>query len=299
MTSHRPAGLLLTAAALAAACGCYDAREVAPGTWAVLGRRGAANSLVVRSEFGALVVDAGANLAAGEDLEAIAQKLTRKPVSYVVVTHPYGDRVFGCEAFLAAQIVAHENVRRELVDRWDEQVEFLDKTLGVPGAERVRRVLPNLTYSDRLTLHLGVKPEAPTAEVIHVGRAHTRSDSAVWLPGARVLFTGDLVLDGAVPYARDADLAAWRAALVRLARLEPKVVVPGRGEPGGPERIAAMRVFLDDLAVLAKTDNTPERGSDLEQRLRGYRRWTGYREFFETCLEAARRGTAPPGTARP
>lgn len=44
-----------------------------------------------------------------------------------------------------------------------------------------------------------------------------------------VLFAGDLVFRGRVPFVGDADSFAWLAALDKLFVLQPRVMVPGHG----------------------------------------------------------------------
>jgi glyoxylase-like metal-dependent hydrolase (beta-lactamase superfamily II) len=65
-----------------------------------------------------------------------------------------------------------------------------------------------------------------------VGAAHTRGDLVAWLPGPRVLATGD-VASAIVPMAATtADLAHWSAQLEALRGLRPLKVVPGHGAVG-------------------------------------------------------------------
>jgi glyoxylase-like metal-dependent hydrolase (beta-lactamase superfamily II) len=44
-----------------------------------------------------------------------------------------------------------------------------------------------------------------------------------------VLYAGDLVFKGRVPFVGDADSKAWLAALDKLIALQPRVMVPGHG----------------------------------------------------------------------
>src|SRR6185503_6399445 len=82
-------------------------------------------------------------------------------------------------------------------------------------------------------------------------------DTIVWLPKERVLFSGDLVEEGATPYCGDAQLAEWPATLDRLAALKPKALVPGRGEalatPAASQRaIATTKAFVTELLAHAR-----------------------------------------------
>jgi glyoxylase-like metal-dependent hydrolase (beta-lactamase superfamily II) len=51
-----------------------------------------------------------------------------------------------------------------------------------------------------------------------------------------VLYAGDLVFRGRVPFVGDADSRAWIAALDKLIALDPKILVPGHGAPSNAPR---------------------------------------------------------------
>jgi glyoxylase-like metal-dependent hydrolase (beta-lactamase superfamily II) len=63
----------------------------------------------------------------------------------------------------------------------------------------------------------------------HVGPAHTSEDLAMLVKEDSVLYAGDLVFRGRVPFVGDADSRAWIAALDKMIALKPKVLVPGHG----------------------------------------------------------------------
>ena len=85
--------------------------------------------------------------------------------------------------------------------------------------------------------------------MIDCGSAHTASDSVVWIPAERVLYTGDLVgVKSHLNLTRGFPPENWLAILDRLAALEPEHVVPGHGEPAGPEAIDSARALHRDVA---------------------------------------------------
>jgi hypothetical protein len=86
--------------------------------------------------------------------------------------------------------------------------------------------------------------------LMHVGRGHSRGDSVAWLPQQRVLFAGDLVENRCAVYAGDGYLREWSATLDRLAALDARALLPGRGapllDPGDVlATIGTTRAFLD------------------------------------------------------
>ncbi|UUU36941.1 MBL fold metallo-hydrolase [Streptomyces sp. CA-210063] len=164
---------------------------------------------------------------------AIATVAPRAP-RYVVNTHPHGDHTFGNRFFTQdAVVIAHEATRAEmdlaglhLTGLWP------DVPWGDIGVE-----LPSITFREPLTLHLG----DTRAELMHLGTAHTRNDTVVWLPRQRVLFTGDVVMSGATPFCLTGSVAGSLDVIEKLRALAPAVVVAGHGPVGGPE-------LLDDTA---------------------------------------------------
>ena len=63
----------------------------------------------------------------------------------------------------------------------------------------------------------------------HVGPAHSPDDLAMFVAEDGVLYTGDLVFKGRVPFVGDADSKRWLKALDTLIAFQPKILVPGHG----------------------------------------------------------------------
>ena len=66
------------------------------------------------------------------------------------------------------------------------------------------------------------------------------------VPGAGVLFAGDLLENGAVPWFGDGYPLDWPATALRVAELATGVVVPGHGDHAG-------RAFAEDQAAALAT----------------------------------------------
>lgn len=89
--------------------------------------------------------------------------------------------------------------------------------------------------------------------LLDLGRAATASDAAVWLPVERILVPGRVCTRDGLAITDESDTGAWIEALHRLRDLDPEVVVPWRGPPGGLEllndqvdRLMAVRRWVDD-----------------------------------------------------
>ncbi|HVE97418.1 MAG TPA: MBL fold metallo-hydrolase, partial [Pseudonocardiaceae bacterium] len=86
----------------------------------------------------------------------------------------------------------------------------------------------------------------------------TDHDVVVWSPDTGVLFAGDLIEQGADPDFTDAQPLDWPAAVTELLRLDPRVVVPGHGDPVDATFVAAQRDELATLAALCQAVQTGE-----------------------------------------
>src|SRR5262249_28330227 len=68
-------------------------------------------------------------------------------------------------------------------------------------------------------------------EVFHPGWAHSPDNVVVYFHAQRILFGGCAIMAGArVGNTADADIESWIAALDRLGRFQPELVIPGHGD---------------------------------------------------------------------
>ncbi|MCX5197677.1 MBL fold metallo-hydrolase [Streptomyces sp. NBC_00249] len=192
-----------------------------------------------------LLVDTAATerraLALRAAVEAAGAPLPRT----VVNTHHHGDHTYGNGVFApGAVIVGHENARAEQLAA-GHQLELIWPATDFGAIEITA---PDLTYGDRLTLHVG----SSEVQVIHPGVAHTTGDSVVWLPRQRVVFTGDLVFAEGTPFLAMGSLAGSLRALELLRSLGAETVVPGHGPLTDPSAYEATARYLRHVAELAR-----------------------------------------------
>lgn len=221
--------------------------EVADGVHAYLQPDGGwclNNAGVIRVDGGAVVVDTAATERRALRLKESVDALAPGPRRTVVNTHFHGDHTFGNKVFgPGATVISHAHTRTDmaatglaLTGLWPD-VEWGD----------VEVVLPDLTYSGSLTLHA----DGLRVELLHLGPAHTRSDTVVWLPEERVLFTGDIVMPGCTPFVLMGTVRGSLDTLERLRRLRPVTVVGGHGPLAGPEAFDATEEYLRWLQKVA------------------------------------------------
>jgi glyoxylase-like metal-dependent hydrolase (beta-lactamase superfamily II) len=93
-------------------------------------------------------------------------------------------------------------------------------------------------------------------ELLPLGPAANESSLAIFLPKTRELITGDVVTNGEHMDLTWGRSVVWQDRINELKALEPKIVYPGRGKPGGPElldeALTYLKFFHDTVAEKVK-----------------------------------------------
>lgn len=97
----------------------------------------------------------------------------------------------------------------------------------------------DIAFEDRLTLRLGKRE----VQVMYLGRANTAGDAVVYVPDAKVLAVGDILVHP-FPFAFQSYIGEWAAVLRRIEAMDPVVIVPGHGP------VMRDRKYLADVAEL-------------------------------------------------
>ena len=92
--------------------------------------------------------------------------------------------------------------------------------------KNVRHTLANVTFSDRLDVHLGDRE----IQVLHYGRAVTPGDAFLYLPKEKIVVTGDLLVNP-ISFALSCYPTEWLTTLEQIDKLDASVLIPGHGEP--------------------------------------------------------------------
>jgi cyclase len=103
------------------------------------------------------------------------------------------------------------------------EIAALDRAI-VPELQAIREMPPDLTFTDRLTLHCGAR----TIEIRWLGLGNTRGDTVVVLPKERIAASGDLVVHP-VPFMFGSYHQAWIETLDALDGLPVDTLFPGHG----------------------------------------------------------------------
>lgn len=192
-----------------------------------------ANVLFVITTAGVVVLDSGASVQIGEMAIRRLRTLTDRPVVAVINSHYHGDHFLGNDAFVQAfgpdlPIHAHPVTReriqgtagsawRTLLEQW---------TNGATAGTRV--VPPNRDLLGGTVMRLG----DTTLKIHHHGRAHTESDLCIEVVEDRVVYLGDVAMNGRIANMDDGSYLGTLKTFDALTRDVPDALwVPGHGKP--------------------------------------------------------------------
>jgi cyclase len=227
-----------------------------------------------------LVFDTFMTPQAAEDLRRAAEQLIGRPVTFVVNSHWHDDHVRGNQAFESVEIVATDQTSLLMatktvasIERYREQapeyVRYLEEqyeretdeqkrqemaygvALGheiVASLATLRFTPPTRTFTEKLVFRGAQR----VAELLTYGGGHTESDAFLYLPDARLLFAGDLVVIANHPWMGHGDPGEWLRILDRLEALEVATLISGHGPVGTRADIASVRDYITDVIRLAE-----------------------------------------------
>jgi glyoxylase-like metal-dependent hydrolase (beta-lactamase superfamily II) len=234
-------------------------RSVAEGVFVICDRRVplVPNVGVVLGEHSALVIDTGMGAANGQAVLDLARSLAGGRKLYLTITHFHPEHGYGAHVFKGqAQILYNRAQGEDLADKGEA---YLGMFRGMGPS--IAAALEGVTLVAADELYDGPERELDLGGRIAVlktwGRAHTNGDQIVFLPREGVLFSGDLAEEKTFPifpwfppHDMDIDGDRWAQVLGECLSLNPRVVVPGHGEIGGPEILSDVRDYI--LAVRAE-----------------------------------------------
>jgi len=195
-----------------------------------------------------LVIDTGFGPDNARAVVEQARRLSDGRPLFLTHTHCHPEHGYGANAVADEVTIVYNDAQwRELQHKGPIILRMFRKQMPAlaPMLDGVEFVPPHLRYTGSLNLDLG---GGHIVEFHDFGGAHSLGDQGILVRGpAPVLFTGDLVEEGTFGVLGDSDshTVPWIDRLKHLEQLDPELVVPGHGHPGGPERIASYLAYLE------------------------------------------------------
>jgi alkyl sulfatase BDS1-like metallo-beta-lactamase superfamily hydrolase len=246
--------------------------QVTERIWVALGFD-LANTILVATDAGHVIIDVGMNPARAAPARAALLEENPGPIRHVIYTHSHIDHVGGAETWVeeGTEIWATETFPAHFFKQYgtflpveaaraqrqfgrdvsvdDLPCSALGRRVDLEGTLRNGARMPTQTFSGSKTLDVG-------GTRIDLIEAHgeTHDQLFVWLPEERVLMPGDnwyrsfpnlYTIRGSQPRPVD----AWIDSLDRMRRLEPKILVPSHSGPVRGEQAVqdALRNYRDAI----------------------------------------------------
>ena len=236
-------------------------KQLAEGVYAFIGHAGDSNYGFITTSRGLVVID--------NDIRSVAEfrqaigATTRQEVKYLINTHHAFDHTSANHIFAreGATIISSATCRQVMAETGDSKLE--DMRAGDAQVrsltEGVGVILPDLTFERRLSLHLG----SHHMELIHFGQGHTPGDIIVYLPEEKILFAGDLVMNGYNPQVRDGNPYNWMNFLDEMEKMPIETIVPGHGFVARKDSLGQLKAYF--LVLHKNVETMVKNGKGLEE----------------------------------
>jgi len=226
--------------------------QIGQGIYVETGYRGGNVGFVITGE-GVILINTPMVPSEARRWRDIIAELTDQEVIYTINTDYHPECIVGNHVF-RAPVIAHELTWRKMKTYGDSfRQRLIDAFRNEPKVaaelKRLRIVTPQITLTDRMTLHKGSK----VLELIHVG-GHTPASIVVYIPEDGVLFAGDVVVNGVHPVMNEANSKEWLDALTYIRRpwVKAEIIVPGEGEICDKEATRKLSQYIRQLRAKAR-----------------------------------------------
>jgi quinoprotein relay system zinc metallohydrolase 2 len=191
------------------------------------------------------VIDTGGNPDEGMALKQAIQKVTSKPVCYVINTHVHPDHIFGNSAFKmpGVKFIGHKNLARAMAARAQFYLDRAAEQIAV-DLKPENLIPPDKAVNGLMKIDLGGRVLELTAHAA----AHTDNDLTVYDPATETLWMSDLLFIGHLPVI-DGSLLGWVKEIKALEKRSFKIVIPGHGPivRDWPKSLQPEKQYLETL----------------------------------------------------
>lgn len=198
------------------------------------------NSAFVVTSEGVIVFDTlGTPVLGAKLLEAI-RSVTDKPIKRIYISHYHADHMYGLQAFdeTGAEIVTSDGAKRYLEGEVAQRRLAERRVSLEPWVDANTRVVEPDRYvqgEERFTLG------DVTMRVVNVGSAHSEGDMVLFVEGDGVLFSGDIIFQGRIPFLGTSSSDDWLEVLSEMEQTDARAIIPGHGKAAkDPEKIVSL-----------------------------------------------------------
>lgn len=273
-----------------------EVKKLSEYSWYVEGTAGVAtdnkgfisNAGFVVTDAGVVVFDALGTPSLAWKLVEEIRKITDQPIVKVVVSHYHADHIYGLQVFkkLGAEIIAPEGVYEYIdSDAAPERLEERRFSLDPWVNDTTEIIKPDkiLDVGEKFTVG-NIK-----FQINVIGPAHSDGDLTLYIENDRVLFSGDIIFEGRIPFIGNRNTKRWLETLQKMETNQLHALVPGHG-PAAKEPAKALTLTREYLAFMReKMGGAVEEMMDFDEAYKEID-WSKYEAM--PAFEAANRRNA-------
>lgn len=212
------------------------------------------------------VIDSGYSDAMAKTMLIQIQRITDRPVRYVINTNSQPHRILGNAVFKkhGATLIASIDAIPRIASEDASMARAAEDRLGLSREDIHAPPVPDRAVKDNTTLDLG----GVTLKVSPAGTAHTPGCLVIEVVEDKVIYAGDVLYGGrllaVLPVSR---VDGWINAFDALRAFENNVFVPGHGKPG--KLVDFEHSTYEYLTTLKTHMNAAvDQGTDLQDAIR-------------------------------
>jgi glyoxylase-like metal-dependent hydrolase (beta-lactamase superfamily II) len=242
---------------LAADDSYYDIQEVKPNVFVwvakdILDQQGdpqfnrAGNAGFVITPEGVVVINTTNSPFNARALLFEIRKRTEQPVRYVINTGASPDVMLGNESFedFRPSILSTPRAAQEMRDYKNGFTARIEGNWKIAASMRgIHPLPPTGTFEKEDSIKVG----GEEIRLVNLGDNASPGDAAVYLPGPKVLFLGNIFENEYIPQIGSSNLDHWIETLRKVESWKVDVYVPGHGLPAGKFAVRQFRGFLEWL----------------------------------------------------
>ena len=206
-----------------------------------------ANSVIIEGTHEVMLVDAQLTKTSAEKVLQEIREI-KKPLYIIYITHEHADHFLGLQVFREAypgvRIIANSAVTDRINKVYQEKIDKWKKILGSGATSQVVAI-------EKFDSNF-IEFENSKIELLRDVQGDTDENTMLWIPGQRVLISGDVLFNDMHVYTAETDSKArekWLKSLQEIRELKPSVVIPGHSKVGAPLDAATAVDFTENYLL--------------------------------------------------
>ena len=240
-----------------------------------------ANASFIITKNYVILIDTGSSKAYGEELKKQIEKITSKPIKYIINTHHHADHFLGNDAFSSSDIYATKFTKEDIEKNGHLYIANLRNLIkdAINGTK--------IKAPDKILQNKTLDLDGYKLKVLYFD-GHTQSDIAIYDENTKILYASDLVFYKRTPATPHANINKWIESLKELEKIDYDILVPGHGIASKTKE-----PILENIAYLAYLNKTlkesAKKGLDIYEILekpipKEFESFTMFKEEFERSV---------------